>query len=104
MPMAPPIGGALGPGSATAGLAAPQSSPATPGAGADAERQELEAVAAQVRQILSITTSLATTYPSIAPDVEQVRTILARALVKLAQAAPEQTASGMAVPMGGGGV
>lgn len=55
----------------------------------------------QIRDIGQSIDALASDFPTLAPDVQQVKQLLKQMVVKAAQQAPAQTASGMAVPGGG---
>ncbi len=98
---APPIGGVPVATSMGAMLGAP--GPGPPGAAADATRADLDGVSSEIRGIVQQMSSLAQDRPILAPYAEQVRTILAKAMIDLARQTPEQTTSGLALPMGGGG-
>lgn len=112
---APPVGGIPMATSMGAMLGAPGSGP--PGAAGDAVRADLDGVSADIRRVVQQMDGaaeqmdmLAKEYPTLAPAAEQVRTTvealrtrLAQAMVDLARQTPEQTTSGLALPMGGGG-
>ena len=72
-----------------------------PGAGANAQQQQLQQLAGQVRQIGDMLSQLASQAPMVAQDVQQIGQILKGMIIKVAQAAPAQTPSSMAVPGGG---
>ena len=72
-----------------------------PGANADAMRAQLEATMQQIRDIGAQVQSLAASNPMLAEDAAQISQLLKQMVVKSAQVAPSQTASGMAVPGGG---
>ena len=73
-----------------------------PGAGQDAARAALEQTAQQVRELGNMATQIGQSNPLIQGEMQQVLAILKQAIIKAAQAAPMQTASGMTVPGGGG--
>lgn len=75
-----------------------------PGAEADTQRATLEGVSTEIRGIVEQMRVLTEEYPALAQASDQVRTILAQAMIDLARQTPEQTTSGLALPMGGGGV
>jgi hypothetical protein len=87
---APPVTAAL-----TAG-------PQDPGAAADQQRAGLEALMSQIREIGQQVQAIATDYPNLAADAQGIMQQLKKMVVSAAQQAPQQTASGAAVPMGGG--
>lgn len=70
-----------------------------PGAGMDAQRQGMEVLMGQVRDIGQQVTALQTDHPDLAPDCQMIMTKLKEMVVKAAKAAPQQTASGAAVPV-----
>lgn len=70
-----------------------------PGAGQDQQRQGLEVLMGQVRAIGQQVQKIGVDFPNLAPDVEQVMTKLKEIVVKAASQAPQQTASGAAVPV-----
>lgn len=101
MTPAPPLAaGTGGAGSAIGSLLAGGGQGA-PGAGADQIRQQLEALMGQIRDVGQMVDALAADFPTLAPDVQQVKQLLKQMVVKAAQQAPTQTASGAAVPGGG---
>lgn len=73
-----------------------------PAAGQDAMRMQLQQTANQIRQINDLLTQLGQSQPLLQGEVGQITQILKQAIVKVAQAAPMQTASSAAVPGGGG--
>jgi hypothetical protein len=62
---------------------------------------QLQQLAGQVRNLNNLAMQLAQSTPIIAPEMQQIAQILKQAIVKVAQAAPQQTASGAMVPGGG---
>lgn len=94
----PPIAAGVSP---TAGAAGMLGQPA--GAGAEAVQAQLQQTAASVRQIGDLLQQLGAANPTLAPDIQQVSQILKGMIVKVAQSAPAQTASSLAVPGSGGG-
>jgi len=74
-----------------------------PGAAQDQIRQQIETLMGQVRDVKSQVDAIAADFPTLASDAEQTGQILKRMVVNAASQAPQQTASGMGVPMGGGG-
>ena len=75
-----------------------------PAAGATADAADLEGVSSEIRGIVEQMRLLAEQRPTLAPYAEQVRTILAQAMIDLARQTPEQTTSGLAIPTSGGGL
>jgi len=89
-----------------AGSAAPQQtalasalSGGQPGAGADAQRQGLETLMGQIRDLQQMAQAIAADFPNLAPDVQQITNICKKMVVNAASQSPAQTASGMAVPL-----
>lgn len=80
-----------------------QGSGAPAGAGADAQQAQLQQVAGQVRAIGDQIQQLISGNPMLAQDGQQISQILKGMIIKVAQAAPQQTMSGAAVPGAGGG-
>ena len=74
-----------------------------PGGAQGAETGQIEVLMGQVREIQQLVKAVGADFPTLAPDAEQISQILKRMVVSAASQAPQQTASGMAVPMGGGG-
>lgn len=64
-------------------------------------RQALEQVMGQIRDLGQQVAALGSAVPAFAPEVQQIQQIVKRLIVKAAQAAPPQTASGQQVPNGG---
>ena len=77
-------------------------SPAGGGGGSDAARQALEQAMGEIRDLGQKAEALGGKYPSLAPEVQQLKQILKRMVVKAAQQAPQQTVSSQDLPMGGG--
>lgn len=98
MPGAPPIGGAAASSDTPMGQAMAGGMPQQPGAGADAQRQGIEVLMGQIRDIGQQVEALQGDFPDLAPDVQQIMTLLKNIVVKAARSAPQQTASGAAVP------
>lgn len=73
------------------------------GMAADAQRQQLESLMMQVRQIGEGVKAIATVFPMAADEAQQIQQLLKMMVVKAAGPSPMQTSSGMAVPGGGGG-
>ena len=73
-----------------------------PGGQQGAETGQIEVLMGQVREIQQLVKAVGTDFPTLASDAEQIGQILKRMVVTAASQAPQQTASGMAVPMGGG--
>lgn len=71
---------------------------AGPGAGQEAMQQKLQQIAGQVRQINALAQQVGGANPEIAAEMEQIGEILKVAIVKMAQQAPAQTPSSLAVP------
>lgn len=94
---APPIAGAASP--QTAMTDAMASGLQQPGAGLDQQRQGLETLMGQIRDIGQQVQAIQADFPHLAPDVEQVMNKLKEIVVKAAAQAPQQTASGAAVPV-----
>lgn len=72
-----------------------------PGAGADAMRAQLESLMGSIRDIDQQVQALTADFPTLAQPAQQIRTLLKQMVVQAAQQAPQQTASGAAVPGGG---
>ena len=66
--------------------------------------QNLQAIMGQIRQIGQQVQQLESTAPVIAEEAQQINALLKQIVIKMAQAQSAQTASGMAVPGGAGGV
>ena len=81
------------------GGAQPQMGPG--GAGADAQQQQLQQTMGRIRDLAEQMKQLGADMPILADDVQQIQQLLKQMVVKAAQVAPVQTASGMAVPGGG---
>jgi len=94
----PAVAGAASPTSAVGDLMAGGGAPA---AGQDAVRAQMNQAAMQVRDIGAKAQAMATQFPAVAAEMQQIGEILKGAIVKLAQASSAQTASGAAVPGGG---
>ena len=99
------------PGAPIAGSASPQT-PMTsalaqglqdPGVAQDQIRQQIETLMGQVREVKTQVDAIAADFPTLADDADKIGQILKRMVVTAASQAPQQTASSMAVPMGGGG-
>jgi hypothetical protein len=75
-------------------------SPASAG-GADQGRQMLEQAMGKIRDFKQQIDAFGSDYPAVAPEVKQLQQILKRMIVKVAQQAPQQTASSSNLPMGG---
>src|SRR5688572_20363966 len=73
------------------------------GQGADQVRAQLEALAGQIRDRGMMADAIATDFPNAAQEVAQVKALLKQIIVKAAQQAPQNTASGSAVPTGASG-
>jgi hypothetical protein len=73
-----------------------------PAAGQDALRAQLQQTAMQVRQIGDLVQQLAQSNPMFQQGAQQITQILKQMIITAAQAAPQQTASGAAVPGGAG--
>lgn len=73
------------------------------GQGADQVRAQLEALASQIRDLGMMADAIATDFPNAAQEVSQVKALLKQIIVKAAQQAPQNTASGSAVPTGASG-
>ena len=71
-----------------------------PNAGADQMRAQLQQLAGQVRDIGTMVEAVAADFPNAAQEANQIKGLLKQIIVKAAQQAPEQTASGSAVPTG----
>lgn len=69
-----------------------------PGAGADAQRQGLEVLMGQIRDLKQQVDAMQADFPDLAPDCQAIGNILKQMVVKSARQAPQETASGMAVP------
>lgn len=69
-----------------------------PGAGADAQTQGLQVLMGQIRDLKQQVDAMQGDFPDLAPDCQQIGNILKQMVVKAARQAPQQTASGMAVP------
>ena len=71
------------------------------GGGSDQARQMLEQAMGEIRAVGQQIDEMGGKYPSVAPEVKQLKQILKRMIVKVAQQAPQQTASSQNLPMGG---
>ena len=71
------------------------------GGGSDQARQMLEQAMGEIRAVGQQIDEMGGKYPSVAPEVKQLKQILKRMIVKVAQQAPQQTASSANLPMGG---
>ncbi len=94
---APPIGGAAAGGDTAMGQAL-AGGLQPPGAGMDQQTQGLEVLMGQIRDIGQSIQALQTDYPDLAPDCQMIMTKLKEMVVRTAKSAPQQTASGAAVP------
>lgn len=89
------------------GSAAPSSaldafqSGGSPSSGRDGQRQALEQVMGQIKELKDKVDAVGASLPAFAPEVQQIGQILKRMIVKAAQQAPQQTSSSAAVPGGG---
>ncbi len=93
--MGPGMGGGMG--------AALQGGPAPMGpAGAGAPDQNLQALMQKIRTVVQGVQDLAASSPALAEGAERINQILKEMVVQAAQQQSMQTASGMAVPGGGG--
>lgn len=80
------------PSSAMDQNAAPQ------GGGSDQARSQLEGVMGQIRDFSQKLDEMGGSMPSMAQEVQQIKSILKRMVVKAAQQAPQQTASSQGLP------
>ncbi len=96
----PPLMGSAGAGSTGMDENAAGGSPAGAG-GSDQARQMLEQAMGEIRTLGQSIDEMGGKYPSVAPEVKQLKQILKRMIVKVAQQAPQQTASSSNLPMGG---
>lgn len=96
----PPIAGAASP--TTPMTAALAGGPQMPGQGMQQEAAGLEAVMGQIRDLDQSAQAIEADFPQLAPHVQQLKQILKRMVIDVASAAPQQTMSSAAVPMGGG--
>lgn len=71
------------------------------GAGADAQQQQLQQTMGRIRDLAEQVKQLGADFPVLADDTQQIQQLLKQMVVKAAQVAPAQTASGLAVPGGG---
>lgn len=83
-------------GSAAPGAAMGEGQP--PASGGDQARGQLEALMGQIRTFGQQLEQFGQTMPALAPEVQQMRQILKRMVVKAAQSAPQQTASSQNLP------
>jgi len=97
----PPLMGQIPSGSTGMDDAAAGGSPASGGGGTDQARQMLEQAMGKIRDLGQQIDAMGSEYPSVAPEVKQLKQILKRMIVKVAQQAPQQTASSANLPMGG---
>lgn len=97
MPAPPLTANTGGAGSAIGSLTAGT----PPGAGGDQVQAQLQALVSQIRDLGQQVDTIGSAFPQVAPEAQQIKTLLKAILVKAAQVAPAQTASGMAVPGGG---
>ena len=74
-------------------------SPAS-GVGSDAGRQMLEQLMGKIRELGSTVDEMGSGFPALAPEVQQLKQIFKRMIVKAAQQAPQQTKSSQALPGG----
>lgn len=72
-----------------------------PGAGVDAVNQQLMQAVNGIRQLGAASQQLASQFPALAPQMQQIQDLLKQAAVAVAQQAPQQTGSGLAIPMAG---
>ena len=96
----PPMMGSVGAGETGMDQNAAGGSPAS-GGGADQARQMLEQAMGKIRDVGQQVDALGTQFPSLAPEVKQLKELLKRMVVKAAQQAPQQTPSSQALPSGG---
>lgn len=97
MPPAP-LGGNVSSQSAIGSLIAPQA-----GNGGDQVRAQLQTLAGQISNIGQMVDAVAQDFPNAAQAVGQIKALLKQIIVQAAQQAPQNTASGSAVPTGGSG-
>lgn len=83
------------------GMPGAAASPAANGPAVDLARQQLEQTMGQIRGIADQVKQMAATNPAVAQEAQQIQELLKAIVIKSAQQAPMQTASGMAVPGGG---
>lgn len=99
--MANGIGAAAAPMEAIGSLLSGAGAQAGPGAaGPDAD---LQATMGEIRGIGQAVQGLEAKFPALAQEAQQITALLKQMVVKAAQQAQMQTASGMAVPGAGGG-
>lgn len=79
---------------------APAGSPDAPGGGMDQQRQMLLTIMQQMRDFDGQIDQVFGQLPSLAPIATQMHTLVKRAVQEAVKAAPQQTASSEAVPMG----
>lgn len=70
------------------------------GGGVDQVQAQLQALATQIRDVGGMVDGIATNFPNVAQEASQIKTLLKQMIVKAADQAPPQTASGNAVPTG----
>ena len=99
---APPIAGAASPQTPMTGALAQGLQ--IPGAQDDAQTQAIVDTMGAIRDIKTQVDALGADFPVIAPLAAQVAQLLLQMSVQIVSTAPSQTASGVAVPMGGGGM
>ena len=66
--------------------------------GPDQQRGQLDAVMGQIRQLSQQVDAIGQQIPAMASEVQQIRAVLKRMIVKAAQQAPQQTESSQALP------
>ena len=93
--MPAPLAGASSPSSAIGDLLG-----GGQGQGADQVRAQLESLAGQIRDLSTMVDAIAADFPNAAQETSQIKALLKQVIVKVAQQAPTQTASGSAVPTG----
>lgn len=76
---------------------------ATPGNGMEAAQEQVNAAMQDIRALGQSVQQLVGNFPALAQIGQQMNALLKQAVVTLAQQAQAQTASGLAVPGGGGG-
>ena len=72
-----------------------------PNAGPDPVQAQLTELMGQIRDVVAQVDQISATYPALAQDAQQVRSLLKGMIVKAAQQAPTQSDSSSAVPMAG---
>ena len=99
-PVRPSMGGGNGPEPGSG--PPPPGAPGGPGGGApDQVNSGIQAVMGQIRELGALAQRIGTTIPPLQAEMQQIQAIIRQAIIKAGQAAPTQSSSSSALPMGG---